>query len=151
MTVLETHHTGLHVANIERSLALYRDILGFTIDWERTTDAPYVQLLVGCPGAELKQAMLTLPGSEHRLELIEYRSVSKQAIDPAPPNSGGAHFCLRVDNLRELHKRLIEAGIESVSDPIVVPHGPNRGHIAVYMIDPDGFRLELVEPPGAAP
>jgi hypothetical protein len=32
-----------------------------------------------------------------------------------------------------------------VSAPVVVPVGPNRGRVAVYVVDPDGFRVELLQ------
>jgi hypothetical protein len=32
-----------------------------------------------------------------------------------------------------------------VGEPVLVTSGPNEGRLAVYMIDPDGFRLELLE------
>jgi hypothetical protein len=35
-------------------------------------------------------------------------------------------------------------GVASVSEPVAVTSGPNAGRLAVYMIDPDGFRLELL-------
>lgn len=145
MTILSAHHTGLHVGDLERSLTFYRDLLGFEIAWERETDSDYVQRLVGCPGATLCQVMLMLPGSQHQLELIEYRTVDRAVISPHPPTVGTAHVCLTVDDLETLYLRLGAAGVSTVSEPLVVPHGPNAGRVAVYAIDPDGFRIELLE------
>jgi lactoylglutathione lyase len=35
--------------------------------------------------------------------------------------------------------------VKSVSPPVTPTIGPNRGGRAVYLIDPDGFRVELIE------
>ena len=145
MTVTGAHHTGLHVADLDRSLSFYRDLLGFETLWERTTDADYVQELVGCPGAELRQVMLRIPGSEHHLELIDYRRVDRTPVDAGPPNPGTAHISLLVRDLRAFYAYLARAGVESTSEPIVVPSGPNKDRIAVYVLDPDGIRVELVQ------
>ena len=41
--------------------------------------------------------------------------------------------------------RLASAGVKSVSAPVTPTIGPNKGGRAVYLIDPDGFRVELIQ------
>ncbi len=36
-------------------------------------------------------------------------------------------------------------GVKSVSPPVTPTIGPNKGGKAVYLIDPDGFRVELIQ------
>jgi hypothetical protein len=50
--------------------------------------------------------------------------------------------------LDTLYKRLKSHGVDSVSTPVTPTIGPNRGGRAVYMIDPDGVRVELIETAG---
>jgi|SRR5581483_7566883 len=50
-----------------------------------------------------------------------------------------AHPALRVDGLRALRERLRRAGVPVVEDPL-------PGHDRVYVNDPFGNRLELLEP-----
>jgi catechol 2,3-dioxygenase-like lactoylglutathione lyase family enzyme len=142
--IVGAHHTALHVADLERSLAFYRDLLGFELLWERYNQEPYVRKIVGYPTADLHQAMLRFPGSDHCLELIDYRGVAKEPVDTSPPNPGTAHTCLLVRNLRECYAALVSAGAGSVSEPVRVTSGTNEGKLCVYMIDPDGFRVELL-------
>ena len=40
---------------------------------------------------------------------------------------------------------LTKAGVKSVSAPVTPTIGPNKGGRAVYMIDPDGYRVELIQ------
>jgi catechol 2,3-dioxygenase-like lactoylglutathione lyase family enzyme len=146
VTIVGAHHTCYQVADLERSLAFYRDLLGFELVWERVNQETYVRTIVGQPNATLHQAMLRFPGSDHMLELIDYRGVDRTPVDTNPVNPGTAHICLLVSDFRAFYDTLVEAGVPSVSDgPVAVTSGPNEGRLAVYMIDPDGFRLELLE------
>jgi lactoylglutathione lyase len=146
MTVSGAHHTGFQVADIERSIEFYRDLLGLEVMARRTITEPYIGQLVGYPGVELRSAFLTIPGSEHLLELIEYRRVPRKAVDAQTANPGTAHICLHVEDLEAVHGRLLEAGTLSMSPrPVVPTHGPNRGLRVVYVADPDGIRVELLQ------
>jgi lactoylglutathione lyase len=146
VTIVGAHHTCYQVEDLDRSLAFYRDLLGFEQVWQRVNEEAYVREIVGQPDATLHQAMLRFPGSDHMLELIDYRGVPRKAVDTTPVNPGTAHVCLLVSDFQEFYDKLVAAGVPSVSDgPVAVTSGPNEGRLAVYMIDPDGFRLELLE------
>jgi lactoylglutathione lyase len=145
MTVLGTHHTGFQIASLERSLAFYRDLLGLEQISERVIEEQYVGRLVGYPGVILHSAFLRVPGSEHLLELIEYQRVERTPVDTQTANPGTAHICLLVEDLRALYARLRAAAVETVSEPVTPTHGPNKGRLAVYAIDPDGIRVELLQ------
>ncbi len=101
--------------------------------------------LVGYPGVALRVAYLRVPGQEHLLELLEYEDIERLPVDTRTGNPGTAHVCFEVSDLLTLHARLVEAGRSSVSEPLQPTHGPNVGRLAVYTIDPDGIRVELVE------
>ena len=60
-------------------------------------------------------------------------------------NIGNAHIAFFVDELDPLYERLTALGVRSVSRPVTPTIGPNQGGRAVYLIDPDGFRVELIE------
>lgn len=144
MTIVGVHHTAFQVADLERSLAFYRDLLGFEVIWQRVNCEDYVRQMVGYPTAELHQAMLRFPGAEQCLELIDYRGVDRHPVDASPPNPGTAHICFLVRDLRTEYERLLAAGVEAVNEPVAVTSGVNEGRLALYMIDPDGFRVELI-------
>lgn len=107
---------------------------------------PYVQRVVGYyPDVTLEIALLSIPGTDVFLEILEYRGVDKQPVDPATANPGTGHFCLFVDDLDEMYARLNAAGVEFVSELETPTIGPNQGGRLVYMKDPDGIRVELVQ------
>ncbi len=139
-------HIGIQVADVDRSAEFYQRTLGFEpVDrWTMTED--YVQKVVGYyPEVTLKIALLAIPETEVFLEILEYRGVEKTPIDAANANPGTAHFCVFVDRLEALYERLVGEGVEFVSELQTPTVGPNKGGRLVYMIDPDGIRVELVE------
>ncbi len=143
--ITKPHHTGFTVRSIERSLAFYRDLLGFELVFQWNPRAPYIGELVGYPTVSLHGAILRLPESDVFLELLEYQGIPVTTVDMANGNIGNGHIAFNVDDLVPLYERLTAAGVKSVSPPVTPTIGPNRGGKAVYMIDPDGFRIELIE------
>ena len=138
-------HFGIQVSDLDRSVRFYGDVLGLELVARWVRDQEYLRELVGYPDVELHVAVFRLPSSDAFLEVLEYRNVERHAVDPAPANPGTAHFCLYVDGLDALYERLLAAGVRFVS-PVKSPDvGPNRGGKAVYMLDPDGIRIELLE------
>jgi catechol 2,3-dioxygenase-like lactoylglutathione lyase family enzyme len=146
--VLELHHTGLTVADLDRSLAFYRDLLEFEVVAEQTKQGGYLAAIVGYPDAHVRMAHLRAPGSEHRLELFQYLSPEPVPGQVEPRTVGLTHVCLVVDDLPRLHGRLEQAGVDtSFSPPVEVDTGINKGGYALYLRDPDGVILELFQPP----
>ena len=143
--ITKAHHTGFTVRSIERSLSFYRDLLGLELVFQWNPQAPYISTLVGYPTVSLHGAILRIPGSDVFLELLEYRNIPEASVDMANGNIGNGHIAFNVDQLDPLYERLTEAGVKSVSPPVTPTMGPNKGGRAVYMIDPDGFRVELIE------
>src|SRR5580765_3957105 len=139
------NHFGIQVADLERSIAFYRDTLGLELVTTWVRDQEYIQELVGYPGVELHVAVFRLPLSDVFLEILEYRNVEKTVIDASNGNPGTAHFCLFVEDLDGMYARLVDTGVRFVSEVKGPTIGPNKGGKAVYMIDPDGIRVELVE------
>jgi catechol 2,3-dioxygenase-like lactoylglutathione lyase family enzyme len=60
-------------------------------------------------------------------------------------DAGNAHMGINVDDLAWEYQRLTDLGVEFRSAPIVVSDGPDAGVKAVYLSDPDGNTVELVE------
>ena len=142
--IKRTRHTGLVVENIDRSLKLYRDILGFKV-WRREFEAPgrYIESLVGIPGVQVEYAKLQV-GDGTLVELLQYHSHPEKApAKPYPANRHGAsHIAFTVSNLESLHKELVAAGFHCNSEPLRSPDGKVQ---VLYCHDADGIILELVE------
>ena len=139
-------HAGMTVADLDRSIAFY-ELLGYEVfaRWVRTEE--YLRELVGYPTVEMHAAVLRNDNVGVFLELLEYRNIERAEVDTANGNPGTAHICLFVEGFEALWERLQAAGVESVSPPVSPTVGPNKGALAIYLIDPDGHRVELVETP----
>jgi catechol 2,3-dioxygenase-like lactoylglutathione lyase family enzyme len=145
-------HTGLTVADLERSLGFYRDLLGFDVVMTQDKQGGYLAAIVGYPEAHVRMAHVKAAGSEHRLELFEYLTPPGVPGSREPRDVGPTHVCLIVDDLPALYDRLRTAGVSSFfSPPVEVDTGVNRGGCAVYLRDPDGVILELFQPPRREP
>jgi lactoylglutathione lyase len=138
-------HFGIQVADLDRSVHFYGDLLGLELVTRWVRDQAYIQELVGYPGVELNVAVFRLPYSEAFLEILEYRNVERHPVDPATANPGTAHFCLYVKDIEALYERLVARDVRFVSGIKSPDVGPNSGGKVVYMIDPDGIRVELLE------
>lgn len=115
-------HVHLKVADIERALKFYRDILGFEVVTRMGDSA----------------AFLSAGGYHHHIGLNTWES--KGANAPPPGHTGLYHFAILFPNRAELAKavkRLIDAHypLDGASD-----HGVSE---AIYLHDPDGNGIEL--------
>lgn len=139
------HHTGLAVSDLERSLHFYRDVLGFELAFAWNPREEYIRTLIGYPKADVHAAILRMPGSDLFLELQEIRDVDGRSVDTGTANPGVAHLAFYVDDCDGLYADLTAKGVSAVSEPVTPTIGPNKGGRAVYMLDPDGVRLEFVQ------
>jgi catechol 2,3-dioxygenase-like lactoylglutathione lyase family enzyme len=147
-------HFSFTVADLDRSVAFYRDLLGFTLVHRQEQDNDYTRRLVGYPDAVLRVAQLAVPGqprgvSTHDLELVEYVQPRGSWRDPARHLPGAAHLALTVEDARAEHARLAAAGVRFVNPPEEITAGVNKGGYACYFLDPDEITLELVQPPAS--
>jgi lactoylglutathione lyase len=144
--ITRPHHMGIQVADLERSIAFYRDLLGFDVVFQWNPQAEYIRQIVGYPGVDIHAAILRLPGDTGVfLEIMEYRNVDRTPVDTRTANPGTAHIAFFVDDCDALYGELVAKGVGSVNPPVTPTIGPNKGGRAVYMIDPDGIRVELIQ------
>ena len=144
--VVGCEHIGIQVCNVERSVRFYTEHLGFKRVLRASRSEPYVQKVVGYfPDVTLEIAELEIPGTEVRLEIVEYRGVAGTPVDPATANPGTMHFSLFVKDLDAMYARMRARGVEFVSAVQTSTAGPLTGGKVVYLKDPDGIRVELVE------
>jgi glyoxylase I family protein len=121
------HHVSLIVADTERSLAFYRDLLGLEVDRTRPE--------LGFPGAWLRVGA-------HQIHLLELPNPDPVAARPA---HGGRdrHLAVIVPDLDAVVAALDAAGLRySLS---------RSGRRALFVRDPDANALELIEQPPSEP
>jgi catechol 2,3-dioxygenase-like lactoylglutathione lyase family enzyme len=144
--VTAVHHVGITVSDLDRSLAFYADLLeGETLGpWDRS--GPRIDQVTGYPGVVVRQAFVRARTGGTVVELLQYVGGSPVRLDPDNGFVGAVHVAVVVDSIDDLLASMRARGIRSVSDPIVASD-PMEGFRCVYVLDPDGVRVELVEPP----
>ena len=138
-------HVGFTVSDLDCSLPFYRDLLGMEMLWERVYEEEYVRTLVGYPTLRLLCAYLQMPGSTVKVELLEYQNVPRDQGELRRADPGNAHLALAVNDLDDLCRRLKEAGVKFVSEPVVSTAGHYQRTKTVYVCDPDGISVQLLE------
>ncbi|WP_431026925.1 VOC family protein [Lysinibacillus sp. LZ02] len=149
--ILGVHHGGIAVSNIEQSIAFYSQHLGFTplgihvIEQKDNQDLGYA--VFGIEGIKsVKLAFLAIPNSHTVVELLEYEVAGKKKSTANTFDPGVGHFCLKVRDVEAMHHRLSEAGVTILSQgPTILPIGPNMTLKLIYLQDPDGYIIELIE------
>src|SRR5262249_47867347 len=125
--IVGVHHTSFTVADLDRSLAFFRDRLGLEVVYVREVRDDYFGRIVGLPGCVVRAALLRLPYSSHHLELFEYLVPRGQTQPARPCDPGSSHLSLLVDDLPGFAARLRREGVAFVSEPVLITAGPNQG------------------------
>ena len=145
--IIAADHTGITVSNLERSLAFWRDILGFEFSHESHQTGERVEQITGVKGAELKLAVLKTP-TGHKIELLEYfATADRKRVDLRPCDVGHVHVALIVDDLDAVLERVAASGWKAAGKPQALTSGPNAGKRVVYVFDPDGTTIEFMQMP----
>jgi len=123
-------HVGVLVGALEASLKFYRDILGFQEFWRGSSS-----------GKELSWVNMRVPDAQDYLELMLY-SKRPDAEQMGSKN----HLCLVTPDIKKA-VALLESrpARKNYTRPIEVKVGKN-GKRQVNLFDPDGTRIELMEP-----
>lgn len=149
--VVAFHHIGIHVESLDASCAFYREVIGLVERGRQIRDDPYLHHVTGYPGVQLAIALMEEPVSGVCIELVEYRDVPRSSIDTRTANPGTTHICFEVDDVDGIHVRALAAGYTAVNPPITPTGGQWRGGRSVYLIDPNGIRVEVVQPGNVPP
>jgi len=137
---------SIAVADLERTVRVYRDVLGFTVAGETPFSADAgTRSLTGLNKAEVRRARVQGPGSMLWIELVEYRSVDRASHRMRIQDRGAARLQLRAQNLDALVDSMKRAGLTIVSTGgTAVPIPPNfKGALVA---DPNHFFLTPFAP-----
>lgn len=121
MQILCIHHVSLIVGNTQRALHFYCDLLGLSVDDSRPD--------LGYPGVWLRVGHQQI----HLLELP-----NPDPIDGRPLHGGrDRHLALTIDDVDAFAQALDNAGVTYTRS--------RSGRRALFIRDPDGNALELIE------
>jgi catechol 2,3-dioxygenase-like lactoylglutathione lyase family enzyme len=141
MAVGQLTHIGLCVSELDRAVRFYRDVIGFReVGRLEVTDAR-AGILLQMESVKLHAVYLERDGV--RLELLYYAWPGHVGRpDPRPMNLLGlTHLSFQVDDLAAAIEKLRSAGARVLEDTRI------GSPPAIFVADPDGTRLELVQAP----
>ena len=143
MSVRRLSHHGLCVSDLARSLAFYRDGLGFAELSRKRFDDAGTRKLLGLPGGVLDAVYLRRDAAT--LELLHFPQPGVTlGAGPRPMNRVGlTHLSFLVADLAGVLAKLRALGGAVLEETHL--DGRGRGPSAVFVTDPDGTRIELVE------
>jgi catechol 2,3-dioxygenase-like lactoylglutathione lyase family enzyme len=145
--IIAVDHTGITVRNLERSLGFWRDVLGFELLHTPHHTGKLASEVTGVPGAEIKIAVLK--GYGHKIELLEYVAPAdrKEHVDLRPCDIGHVHVAFTVDDLDAMLDKIAAFSWKAAGKAQTLAAGQNTGKRVVYVRDPDGTTIELMQPP----
>lgn len=121
-------HTMLHVTDMSRALAFYRDVLGMEVKVERLNrETGHHNVFLGFPASR--------GGAE--LELTSYADRESYAKGDAY-----GHIGMEVDDCVQACAYLSAHGGTVTREPKTMPSGT----VIAFVTDPEGYAIELIQP-----
>lgn len=122
--------TILAVADVERSVEFYTEHLGFVVT-ARYADPPYATLALAGVRLSLAEQGHEAPDRPGLLMTVP-QDLARPAVV----------LVLEVDGARALHRALAAEGVTFLAEPYEPPWGGYR----FFVVDPDGYLVELEQP-----
>jgi catechol 2,3-dioxygenase-like lactoylglutathione lyase family enzyme len=141
------HHTAIAVHDLDRSIAFYRDTFGGEVEAiiEDIDDVEVAQLHA------LESARFTLAFVRFgptRLELFQFALPQDgREIEARAHDFGIRHICFEIEDVQATYERLSDAGVRFTRPPHTIADGDAAGTVLAFCFDPDGNRVEILQPP----
>ncbi|HTO52177.1 MAG TPA: VOC family protein [Myxococcota bacterium] len=146
MAVLRVGHVGICVSDLPRALEFYCDLLGFRPLSEATVADSLSAKLLRLPAVDQTTVFVERDGV--RLALFAFREPRALGSGRvrAMNETGMAALMLRVESLDALVEKIRAAGFRILDDTRI--EHPDYGSKLLFVCDPDGMLVELIEIPG---
>jgi catechol 2,3-dioxygenase-like lactoylglutathione lyase family enzyme len=145
------HHVSVFVSDMDRAVRLFRDVLGFELQWRvPSAGGRLLSTLLGIPGIQAELAYLA---SEEGGAAVELSRLIHPARGDAPAlfgSLGTVALTVRVTDLDIAHRRLSEGGWTPLS-PCLDLTPPQGDPVRAFCVPVEpGVLLELIEERGGA-
>ena len=139
-------HSAIAIENTERSLAFYRDLLGFNITDQGLNSGDTQEKLDNAFGAVVRITSLRAESSTGPgVEFLQYLTPAgglAAPVDAKPDDIAHVHTVLIVDNIKQLADTLTKYGAKFISSQVVKFNGTSE----LMIKDPDGHAVMLEQP-----
>lgn len=146
MALRALSHIGICVSDLDASIRFYSEGLGFREIHRLKVEGELSGKLLGLDPLQLEAIYLERDGT--RIELLHYlRPGCEGSPEPVAMNTRGlTHISLRTDDLDADLEALCHLGARTLEQTLI--DNPKLDSRAIFVTDPDGTRIELVETPG---
>jgi catechol 2,3-dioxygenase-like lactoylglutathione lyase family enzyme len=137
-------HVAIAVSDLDASTRFYTGGLGFeaSASWESGDEVAEVSEVE--PPVKMRSRYLTKDG--FRLELMEWETPAVHGIaSPYRNQRGLTHLSFEVDDAAKTEASLLELGGVALPRARVYIDRPHAGFSIVFLTDPDGTRIELLQ------
>lgn len=146
MAIRGFSHIGICVTDLDRSARFYVDVFGFTQLYALDMVGDEVAATMEQPGT-FRSAMLLR--DDLRLELLQWVDVATSGTGERKPMTqlGFTHLSFRVDAIDDLSAAVRAAGGQVLDHALTVlgDEGDAARTKLLYLLDPDGTRIEVME------
>lgn len=133
--VKRASHVSIAVSDMERSIAFYRDVLGWRQVFDTVLDTKALEDLVHVPGASGRACGGILGGLRVELMRLDYLPQAAPA-----PGLGLRVLSLEVEDADAAYRAVLERGVQTLSSPVEL-HGTRM----FFVMDPDGQGIEICQ------
>jgi glyoxylase I family protein len=152
---LAVDHISWTVPDLSAAIAFYTEAFGATVLYQigpiDAADIPpgadgrdWMETHVGVKGAKLTLAMLQL-APNLKFQMVQYdKPDDRRQLVPRNCDRGGHHIAMLVDDVEAAAAWLAQRGCK-VLETIAMDDGPLAGKKNIYVQDPWGHQLELVD------
>jgi lactoylglutathione lyase len=144
-------HVSPIVADLDRSVRFYRDLLGFENASSQTDPGAWDTrreplVLHGLPSGRLRSVTLHVAGARCGIELVQFDRVDRNAVRRRMQDPGAVTLILLVRDIDALVAKLRDAHVAIVTTGgAPVRPSPTSKSRAVIVKDPDGHFVELAQ------
>jgi catechol 2,3-dioxygenase-like lactoylglutathione lyase family enzyme len=132
------------VADLDQTLHIYRDILGFQTLPPTAWDGTKLMMdTAGTPGAQFRRSAATIPGTSVTMAFMEFKDIDRKPLHTNIQDPGTAILQVGVRDIDATVKALKAAGLEVISkngEPVL--NGTSR---FCMLRDPNNLYLELFQ------
>ncbi len=133
-----SHHVGITVRDLDRTVEFYRTVFDLDIVAEFDVSGEAFETAVDIDTASAQ--FVHLDAGSVRLELVEYEPAGDPSELPRLNNQGAAHLGLEVDDLDSFH-----ADLPSTAETLSPPQTTETGTKILFVRDPEGNLIEVLE------
>lgn len=140
-------HIGFITPSVEQSVEFWTTVLGFRSEPIGERSQSWLAKFIGVPDARIRLAHLFGHGAH--IEFIEFVFPAAERSSSTINQLGIAHVCLKVTSLNAMRQKILDAEGALQGEIAEISEGVARGLRGLYMRDPHGILIELIENPAA--